>query len=88
MPRQSTSRRGGWNGSLNTTLSVGQLYRDEKRDPRLIGTANGGTGRSPNIDDGNLNYDEGLVSNAFKMVTELSLDRDNFGAVHPRLGAL
>jgi hypothetical protein len=70
---------GSWNGSLNTTVSFGQLYRDEQRDARLIGTANGGIGRSPNIDDGNLNYDEGLVSNAFKMVTELSLDRDNFG---------
>jgi len=70
---------GGWNGSLNTTVSYGQLYRDEKQDPRLIGTANGGIGRSPNIDDGNLNYDEGIVSSAFKMVTELSLDRDNFG---------
>jgi hypothetical protein len=70
---------GEWNGSLNTTVSFGQLYRDEKRDPRLIGTANGGIGRSPNIDDGNLNYSEGLVSSGFKMVTELSLDRDNFG---------
>ncbi len=70
---------GGWNGSLNTTVSYGQLYRDEKRDPRLIATANGGIGRSPNIDDGNLNYDEGLVSSAFKMVTELALDRENFG---------
>ena len=70
---------GGWNGSLNTTVSYGQLYRDEKQDPRLIATANGGSGRSPNIDDGNLNYDEGIVSSAFKMVTELALDRDNFG---------
>ncbi len=55
------------------------MYRDEKRDPRLIGTANGGVGRSPNIDDGNLNYSEGLVSSGFKMVSELSLDQDNFG---------
>ena len=70
---------GEWNGSLNTTVSFGQLYRDENRDPRLIGTANGGTGRSPNGDDGNLNYDEGIVSRAFKMVSELSLDRDNVG---------
>ncbi len=44
---------GGWTGSLNTTVSYGQLYRNEQRDPRLIGTANGGIGRSPNIDDGN-----------------------------------
>ncbi len=50
------------------------------RDPRLIGTADGGTGRSPNIDDGDLNYKNGRVSSAYKMVAELSLDRgDNFG---------
>jgi len=70
---------GGWTGSLNTTLSWGQLYRDQSRDARLIGTADGGTGRSVNIDDGNLNFSEGLVSNAFKAVSELSLDRGNFG---------
>lgn len=69
----------GWNGSLNTTITYGQLWRDEARDPRLIGTANGGTGRSPNIDDGNLNYRKGRVSSAFKMVSELALDRGNFG---------
>ena len=70
---------GAWTGSLNTTLSWGTLYRDEERDPRLIGTADGGTGRSPNIDDGNLNFSEGLVSNAVKMVSELSLERGNYG---------
>ena len=70
---------GDWTGSLNTTVSFGQLWRDEPRDPRLIGTANGGTGRSPNIDDGNLNYREGRVSSAYKLVTELALDRGNFG---------
>jgi hypothetical protein len=70
---------GGWTGSLNTTLSYGQLWRDEKRDPRLIATANGGTGRSPNIDDGNLNWDVDRVSSAFKVVSELSLDRGNYG---------
>lgn len=70
---------GGWTGSLNTTVSWGQLYRDEERDARLIGTADGGTGRSVNIDDGNLNYKEGRVSNAFKLVSELSLDKGNFG---------
>ncbi len=70
---------GGWTGSLNTTISWGQLYRDEARDARLIGTADGGTGRSPNIDDGDLNYRRGRVSNALKVVSELSLDHDNYG---------
>ncbi|MGE0030452.1 MAG: DUF1302 domain-containing protein [Steroidobacteraceae bacterium] len=70
---------GDWTGSLNTTVSFGQLWRDEDRDPRLIGTADGGTGRSPNIDDGNINYRQGRVSSAYKLVSELSLDRENFG---------
>ncbi len=70
---------GGWNGSFNTTLSFGQTWRQESRDPRLIGTADGGTGRSPNIDDGDLNYRKGRVSSAYKVVSELSLDRGNFG---------
>jgi hypothetical protein len=71
---------GGWNGSFDTTVSFGQIWRTEARDPRLIGTANGGTGRSPNIDDGDLNYRKGRVSSAYKAVAELSLDRgENFG---------
>ena len=70
---------GDWDASWDTTLSYGQLWRVEDRDLRLIGVANGGTGRSPNIDDGNLNYDTGIVSNAAKFVTELSLSRHNYG---------
>jgi hypothetical protein len=70
---------GGWSGSLDTTVSFGQSWRMEARDPRLIGTADGGTGRSPNIDDGDLNYRKGRVSSAYKLVSELSLDRDNYG---------
>ncbi len=70
---------GEWNGSFNTTVSFGQLWRDEDRDPRMIGTADGGSGRSPNIDDGDINYRQGRVSSAYKLVSELSLDRDNFG---------
>ncbi|MGH8203165.1 MAG: DUF1302 domain-containing protein, partial [Steroidobacteraceae bacterium] len=71
---------GGWNGSFDTTVSFGQTWRSEARDPRLIGTADGGSGRSPNVDDGDLNYTKGRVSSAYKMVAELSLDRgENFG---------
>jgi hypothetical protein len=71
---------GGWNGSFDTTVSFGQTWRTESRDPELIGTANGGSGRSPNIDDGDLNYKTGRVSSAYKAVAELSLDHaDDFG---------
>jgi hypothetical protein len=71
---------GGWNGSFDTTVSFGQIWRSEGRDPALIGTADGGTGRSVNIDDGDLNFRKGRASSAYKAVAELSLDRgENFG---------
>ncbi len=70
---------GGWNGSFDTTVSFGQTWREQARDPRLIGTADGGTGRSPNVDDGDLNYRKGRVSSTYKLVSELSLDHDNYG---------
>jgi hypothetical protein len=69
----------GWNGSFDTTVTFGQTWRTEARDPQLIGTANGGTGRSPNIDDGDLNYRKGRVSSAYKLVSELALERGNYG---------
>ena len=72
-------RLGEWDGNWDTTLSYGQLYRVQSPDLRLIGTANGGVGRSPNIDDGNLNFGTGLVGNAAKFVTELSLSRSTYG---------
>lgn len=67
-------------GSWDTTLSFGTGWRIEDPDCNLIATANGGCGRSPNIDDGDLNYNDGLFSKAFKGVTELSLEWRNFGA--------
>ncbi len=72
-------RLGEWEGNWDTTLSYGQLYRIQSPDSDLIAVADGGTGRSPNIDDGNLNFGTGLVSNAAKAVTELSLSRNNYG---------
>jgi hypothetical protein len=69
-----------WSGSLDTTVSYGALWRVESRDCRLIANANGGCGRSANIDDGNLNFDTGLVSHAIKATSELELRfRDSWG---------
>ena len=48
---------GTFTGSWDTTLTYGQAWRIESRDCRLIAIADGGCGRSPNIDDGDLNYD-------------------------------
>jgi hypothetical protein len=39
-------------GRLDTTLSVGSIWRMQGRNPNLIAIANGGTARSPNGDDG------------------------------------
>jgi hypothetical protein len=67
-------------GSWDTTLSYGQLWRIEDPDCNLIATADGGCGRSANIDDGDLNYHDGVVSRAMKSVTELSLQYRSVGA--------
>jgi hypothetical protein len=71
---------GTFSGSWDTTLTYGQAWRIESRDCRLIAIADGGCGRSPNIDDGNLNYDTDMYSRALKVLTELSLNYRGVGA--------
>ncbi|MCS3902338.1 hypothetical protein J2T55_000334 [Methylohalomonas lacus] len=70
---------GDISGRLDTTLSWGQNYRVSARDPDLVGIANGGNAYSVNADDGNLNYDRGLISNAFLVTSELEAHYRNFG---------
>ena len=73
--------QGELEGSLDITLSHGVTLRVGDRDDRLIGRAEGaGTANSVNSDDGNLNYDSGIVSNASKFIGELDLNYRNFGA--------
>jgi len=71
---------GTFTGSWDTTLTYGQAWRIESRDCRLIAIADGGCGRSPNIDDGNLNYDTDMYSRALKALTEISLNYRSVGA--------
>lgn len=71
---------GTFSGSWDTTLTYGQAWRVEGRDCRLIAIADGGCGRSPNIDDGDLNYDTDMFSRALKAVTEVSLNYRGVGA--------
>jgi hypothetical protein len=71
---------GTFSGSWDTTLTYGQAWRIESRDCRLIAIADGGCGRSPNIDDGNLNYDTDMFSRALKALTELSVNYRGVGA--------
>ena len=59
-------------GSLDTTLSHGVTFRVEERNPELASGAND--------NDGNLNYDRGVVSNASKFTTDLDLATGRFGA--------
>ena len=66
--------------NFDTTLSYGMSFRLEDRDSRIIGLTNGGTAFSVNGDDGNLNYDTGLMSNTPKFVSELEVNYGNVGA--------
>src|SRR3989304_9482214 len=56
------------------------MWRAQDRDTRSSGLANGGTAFSVNGDDGNLNYDKELISNAVKATMEIELSYKNFGA--------
>ena len=58
--------------TLDTTLSHGLTFRIQDRDDLLAGDVNG--------NDGDLNYDRGLVSNTSKFTTDLDLGYHNFGA--------
>lgn len=63
---------GGLQGSFDTTLSHGVAFRVSDRDSELaVGV---------NDNDGNLNYDKGLISNTSKFTSDLELDYGNFGA--------
>ena len=65
--------------NLNTTLNWGTAYRVEDRDLSIISPFEGGTAWSVNGDDGNLNFDKGLFSNAVSATVELKLEYKNFG---------
>ncbi len=62
----------GYRGSLDTILSHGLTIRVEERDGPLADDTNG--------NDGNLNYDRGIVSNASKFTSDLDIRTGDFGA--------
>lgn len=67
-------------GSFDTTISIGAMWRMQDQDPSLIAITNGGTSRSPNEDDGNLNYDRGdLVSGLVRVTHEFDVKYGNYG---------
>jgi hypothetical protein len=66
--------------SVDTTISYGISVRAENRDPQLIGIANGGTSRSVNEDNGDLNFGKGdLFANVVKATSDVELKWRNFG---------
>ena len=83
-----------FSGSWDNTLSYGISSRVQGRDKDLLGLASttlpngsappgslGGRAFSVNGDDGNLNYDKGVVSNILRLTTELELEHAaGFGA--------
>jgi len=67
--------------NLDTTLSVGGLYRMDDASRDLIGLGSGGLQRSNNADDGNLNYKGGeLASFLVKANHDLQLTYKDAGA--------
>ncbi len=64
---------------LDTTLTWGVGYRVSDQDMSIVGLANGGTAYSVNGDDGNLNYDSGIYSNALTAIVEIDFALKNFG---------
>jgi hypothetical protein len=66
-----SGKSGKYSLNLDTTLSWGARYRVEDRDPAIISPFEGGTAWSVNGDDGNLNFDKGIVSNTLKATIDL-----------------
>jgi hypothetical protein len=73
-------RVGEVDGIFDVSLAYGLLTRTESRDRDLIGIGNGGDAATVNVDDGDLNYDKGIVSNGVRATAELTLKWRNFGA--------
>lgn len=65
-----------------TNISYGSQWRAENPLKALIGPAYGGVSGSSANDDGNLNYKKGeQVSSVLKLVTDLEVKKDNYGAL-------
>ena len=64
---------GNLRGILDLTVSYGLGIRVEDTDKSLVAAANGGDGVRVNNDDGNLNYDTGIYSNALRGNAELTM---------------
>jgi len=73
-------RVGEVDGLFDVSLAYGLLTRTESRELNFIGIGNAGEAASVNVDDGDLNYDKGVVSNGVRATAELTLKWRNFGS--------
>ena len=73
-------RVGELGGLLDVRVSYGLLARVEDRDERLIAVSSGGEATTSDFDDGNLNYDEGIVAQVFRGSADLTLGWRGLGA--------
>ncbi|MEA3275948.1 MAG: DUF1302 family protein [Pseudomonadota bacterium] len=71
---------GSVDGLLDLTISYGLGVRVDDADKKLVAIANGGKRSSANQDDGTLNYNEGVFSNALRFNGDLTLAWRQFGA--------
>lgn len=71
--------KGDFIATLDTTVSYSLQYRVEDPDKDLIGQPNGGNNLNSNWDDGTLNYDKGITSSMFKVISELEAKSRNIG---------
>jgi len=70
----------GIEANLDTTITYGISVRASSRDPSLIGIANGGTSRSTNEDNGDLNFDKNKpFANLVRATSDLEVKWRNFG---------
>jgi len=67
--------------SVNSTLTVSNLWSTQSADKDFTYVSNGGTSIDPNYDNGRINYDTGTFSTKFAGSHELFLRYKNYGAV-------
>ncbi len=77
--RAADYQSGDFKLSWGNTISYGTAWRVADRDSRILGLTNGGTAFSVNGDDGNLNYDKGLISNVGKLTSEIEVRYKSVG---------
>ena len=70
----------GYEVNVGTNISYGIIYRMEDRHPAYEGTSRyPNTSQYPNNDDGNKNYDKGIVSSVAKVTSEIDISKDDSG---------